>query len=100
VCRLLIAPQLLAPWAATRVGGGMNRRQPDHLCREAEISLDRFSQLAPLRQELDDEMHRHPRAAKDRIAAENFRIADDKAAAPAQVAQRCRKHGGVRVDRS
>jgi hypothetical protein len=56
VCRLLIAPQLLAPWAATRVGGGMNRRQPDHLCREAGIALDRFSQLAPLRQELDDQI--------------------------------------------
>jgi hypothetical protein len=35
-----------------------------------------------LRYELGDRMHGHPRAAEQRIAAQDFRIADKKASGP------------------
>ena len=85
--RLLIAPRVSALSAVQRVGGGINRRQPDHIRRQAGIGFDQFGRLGALRRKLGDEMHREPAAAEHRIAAENLRIADDKMAGPAQVAR-------------
>ena len=79
----MIAPGLLAWAAAERVGGGIDRRQPDHLGGQAGIALDQFGLGSSLGEELGDEMHRHARAAERGIAAEDFGIGDDEAPGPA-----------------
>ena len=89
--RLLIAPGLIARPSAQRIGGRVNRRQSDHLGRETRITLNQLGLRGTLRHELGDHVNGHAGAAKDRVAAHDFGIADDKTSGPAQFAQRRRQ---------
>ncbi len=76
----LIAPGLVARPFAQRIGGGVNRRQPDHLGGETGITVEQLRLSGPLRDEFGDQVHGYASAAKDGIAAHDLGIAEDQAA--------------------
>jgi hypothetical protein len=83
----LIAPGLVARVSAQRIGGSVNRRQPDHLDRKTGITVEQLRLRGPLRDEFGDHVHGYASAAKDGIAAHDLGIADDQAAGAAQLAR-------------